>query len=172
MQNTLAARSAPPRTDRPQAVAYKAANMASFSYAAALLLALLAAAHPAAAGCYRNGARRPTRAAAELSLNHVPAKRLGVESMPADFTWCAPAGARGPGAALRSRSGPRRQISGAASLRHQPQLPLPQLAEPPATLPRHNPTPPKPIPQGQPQGHQLPDALLEPAHPPVLVSSW
>jgi hypothetical protein len=52
----------------------------------AVVLGLVLAAPAAHAGCYR-GRARPTRAAAELHWNHVPAKQLRLEDMPQEFTW-------------------------------------------------------------------------------------
>lgn len=67
----------------------KPAAAATFAASSLLLvLALLCAAAPTAiAGCYRRGRARPQRGEAEQYLNHEPAKRLSLESMPREFTW-------------------------------------------------------------------------------------
>jgi hypothetical protein len=83
--------------------------------ALALLAALLAAPGPASAGCYR-GRPRPTRLRSELYMNHAPAKRLALESMPQEFTWWAAVGGRAGARssrdagqhAPRARASPRR----------------------------------------------------------------
>lgn len=64
----------------------RAIAIALCAIAAAALALFPGGAH---AGCYRRGGgRRPQRAESELYFNHAPAKRLSIEALPKEFSWC------------------------------------------------------------------------------------